>query len=165
MRHLLLTQETENLIWLAQRDGRFFLDLDGSETEIALTPLGGARYRLTAGGVEKLVHVLVDGDHVHIHLDGEIHEVIYRDPVIRYAEEAGGSAEDMVKAPMPGTVISTPVEAGQAVEAGDVLIVIESMKLETALKAGRAGVVEAVHVAVGRTFDRDAVLVTLVPEG
>jgi 3-methylcrotonyl-CoA carboxylase alpha subunit len=42
--------------------------------------------------------------------------------------------------------------------------VIESMKLETAIKAPRDGLVATVHVAVGKTFDRAAPLVTLAPE-
>ena len=47
---------------------------------------------------------------------------------------------------------------------GDTLLVIESMKLETAIKAPRDGMVETVHVADGRTFERSAPLVTLAPE-
>jgi biotin carboxyl carrier protein len=56
------------------------------------------------------------------------------------------------------------VSAGTAVRRGDVLIVLESMKLETSLKAPRDGVVASAPLAPGATFDRGAVLVTLAPQ-
>jgi biotin carboxyl carrier protein len=62
---------------------------------------------------------------------------------------------------MPGSVVDTPVGERDAVAAGDVLIVIESMKLETSLRATQDGLVEQVHFQPGETFERDAVLVTL----
>lgn len=163
MRHLFLIDENDHTLWLARTAGGYQLDIDGARTPCALSGEGRSRV-LTCGGTQTPVFIAVDGERVYVQLDGEAHEIVYRDPVVRYAEEAGGSAEDVMKAPMPGTVIATPVQAGQEVKVGDVLIVIESMKLETALKAGRDGVVDQVHVAVGRTFDRDAVLVTLVPQ-
>jgi acetyl/propionyl-CoA carboxylase alpha subunit len=163
MRHLFLIDEQDHTLWLARAGNGYQLDIDGQRTPCALAG-EGHRQILTCGATDTPVFVAVEGERVYVQLDGEAHEILYRDPVVRYAEEAGGSAEDIMKAPMPGTVIATPVSAGQEVKVGDVLIVIESMKLETALKAGRDGVVDQVHVAVGRTFDRDAVLVTLVPQ-
>ena len=105
-----------------------------------------------------------DGDLVHIHLDGETYTVRYTDPVKRHAGSGSGSADDVAEAPMPGTVVSVSAAPGQSVARGDTLLVIESMKLETAIKAWRDGVVAAVHVAAGQTFDRGAPLVALEPE-
>ena len=65
---------------------------------------------------------------------------------------------------MPGTVIAVHVTEGQAVARGDTLVVIESMKLETAIKALRDGTIATVHVATGQAFDRGMPLVTLAPE-
>ena len=53
---------------------------------------------------------------------------------------------------------------GERVTAGTVVAVIESMKLETAIRAAQDGVVEKVHVRAGESFDRDAALVTLSRE-
>ena len=90
--------------------------------------------------------------------------VRYVDPVQRYGSHAGGGADDIAEAPMPGVVIAVHVKEGQAVSAGDTLMVIESMKLETAIKAWRNGTVAAVHVGVGQTFQRGAPLLALAPE-
>jgi biotin carboxyl carrier protein len=55
------------------------------------------------------------------------------------------------------------VKEGQSVTAGETLMVIESMKLETAIKAWRDGAVAAVHVGVGQTFQRGTPLLALAP--
>lgn len=71
---------------------------------------------------------------------------------------AGGGT---VRAPMPGLVVRIEVEAGQRVEAGAGLVVVEAMKMENELRAQRAGVVAAVHVTVGQAVEKGAPLVTV----
>ncbi len=119
---------------------------------------------LTLDGVRHEAVVAVDGDVVHIHLDGSAWTVRYHDPVERHGHHHGASADDVAQAPMPGTVIAVHVTEGHAVARGDTLVVIESMKLETAIKAWRDGTIETVHVAAGQAFDRGAALVTLAAE-
>ena len=58
-----------------------------------------------------------------------------------------------VSAPMPGVVASVAVSAGRPVVAGDLLVTIEAMKMETALHAERDGTVAALHVAPGQSVD------------
>ena len=105
--------------------------------------------------------VAVDGDAVHVWLDGETQTFRYHEPVAYYGSHADSHADDTILAPMPGTVVAVVVRDGQTVVRGDTLLVIESMKLETSIKASRDGQVEAMHVAVGQSFDRSAPLVTL----
>lgn len=103
----------------------------------------------------------VDGDHVWVHLDGQAHLLVWQDAITHFEEEADDGADDVARAPMPGSVIQVAVAPGESVAAGETMMVIESMKLETAIRAPRDGVVAAVHLAIGQTFDRDAALVTL----
>jgi biotin carboxyl carrier protein len=74
---------------------------------------------------------------------------------------AAGSAEKLVKAPMPGRVVKVLVEAGQEVSAGQALLVVEAMKMENEVKAKGPGVVQTIHVATGATVEANAKLVTL----
>lgn len=74
---------------------------------------------------------------------------------------AAGSAEKLVKAPMPGRVVKVLVEAGQEVAAGQALLVVEAMKMENEVKAKGPGVVQTIHVATGATVEANAKLVTL----
>lgn len=68
--------------------------------------------------------------------------------------------DNHVAAPMPGVVSTLAVSAGQAIKAGDVLLSIEAMKMETALHAERDGVIAEVLVAAGDQIDAKDLLVT-----
>ncbi|GGE20935.1 pyruvate carboxylase [Aureimonas endophytica] len=78
---------------------------------------------------------------------------------VKAKAEPGNAAH--VGAPMPGVVSTLAVAPGQAVKAGDVLLSIEAMKMETALHAERDGTVEAVHVKTGDQIDAKDLLVVL----
>ena len=73
--------------------------------------------------------------------------------------EEGNAAH--VGAPMPGAIASVTVSAGQKVNAGDLLLTIEAMKMETGIHADRAAVVKAVHVSPGSQIDAKDLLVEL----
>jgi len=79
--------------------------------------------------------------------------------VQRPKAEAGNP--DHIGAPMPGVVASVGVKAGQPVKAGDLILTIEAMKMETGLHAERDAVVKAVHVQAGGQIDAKDLLVEL----
>jgi len=62
---------------------------------------------------------------------------------------------------MPGSISTVAVKAGQLVKAGDVLLTIEAMKMETALRAARDATIESVLVAPGMPVDAKDLLVVL----
>lgn len=62
---------------------------------------------------------------------------------------------------MPGLVVKVLAPAGSQVEVGQPVLIIEAMKMENEVKAGRAGVVTAVRVAVGDSVEADAVLMEI----
>ena len=74
---------------------------------------------------------------------------------------AGKAGSVVVKAPMPGNINKVNVKPGDAVKKGDVLIVLEAMKMENDVCAPEDGTVASVEVAKGATVETDAVLVTL----
>lgn len=76
------------------------------------------------------------------------------------APTAGGDGNG-VRAPLSGTVARVLVEEGQAIEAGDVLVVLEAMKMETEITAPEAGTVAAVLVAAGDAVSGGQALVEL----
>jgi biotin carboxyl carrier protein len=67
----------------------------------------------------------------------------------RRARGAGAAADGALEAPMPGTVLLVHVQDGDRVEAGDVLLVIESMKMELAITAPTAGTVHDLDLRPG----------------
>jgi pyruvate carboxylase len=66
-----------------------------------------------------------------------------------------------IGAPMPGVVASVSVQAGQKVSAGDLLLTIEAMKMETGIHAERNGVIGAVHVTPGAQIDAKDLLIEI----
>ena len=76
---------------------------------------------------------------------------------------ARGLAAAEVTAPMPGKVLKVLVRDGDLVEAGQPLVVIEAMKMETTLAAESAATVKHVRVEEGQTVDHGAVLIELSP--
>lgn len=70
-------------------------------------------------------------------------------------------ADKTISAPMPGLVLRIEVEVGQAVRAGDGLVVVEAMKMENELKAPADGVIASIAVEGGQTVDKGATLITL----
>ncbi|TAK71272.1 MAG: biotin/lipoyl-binding protein [Actinomycetota bacterium] len=74
---------------------------------------------------------------------------------------AGGASGDAVAAPMQGTIVKVAVSEGQAVEAGELLVILEAMKMEQPLNAHKAGVVSGLAAEVGATVTTGAVLLEL----
>ena len=77
------------------------------------------------------------------------------------AAPAGAQGGVKVNAPMPGKILGVKVSAGQAVKKGDVLIVLEAMKMENEIVAPQDGTVASVNVTVGEQVEAGAVLATL----
>lgn len=80
-------------------------------------------------------------------------------PAPAAAPAAAGSLQ--VKSPMPGTLVSYKVAAGQQVKAGQVLLILEAMKMENEIVAPRAGVVAALRSAPGSSVNTGDALVDL----
>ena len=74
---------------------------------------------------------------------------------------APAAGETAVKSPMPGNIFKVECSVGQTVNAGDVLIVLEAMKMEIEVSAPVAGTVKAVAASVGTAVNTDDLLVTI----
>jgi acetyl-CoA/propionyl-CoA carboxylase, biotin carboxylase, biotin carboxyl carrier protein len=80
-----------------------------------------------------------------------------------FAEPVAAGGDGSVSAPMPGTVLSVAVTEGQGVDAGDVLGILEAMKMELSLKAPLAGTVDVVGAAPGDQVALGATLFVVTP--
>lgn len=139
--------------------------------------IGAATHRVSLAAIDNghLFSLLVDGDSYELYarrdaatydllVGSEFHRVEVERGHRRVApkpKEAPGSL--VVRSPMTGIVIEVAVAPGQLVERGDVLLVLESMKMNNELRAERAGAVEHVSVVPGQRVERGAPLVELRP--
>jgi biotin carboxyl carrier protein len=149
-------------LWLAPTAAGYHLHVLGAWAgPVALVDEAAGRGRLTVAGTSEAIAFAVDGDVIHVHMRGQTHLLRYLDPLRALASVDEDDGHNLARAPMPGTVVALKVAPGEAVTAGAVLMVIESMKLETQIRASQDGIVERLHVKDGDSFDRDAILVTL----
>ena len=77
------------------------------------------------------------------------------------AAPAGAAGAVQIKSPMPGTVLSIKVTAGQAVKKGDPVVMIEAMKMETPIPAPQDGTIASINTQQGATVASGDVLVTM----
>lgn len=82
-------------------------------------------------------------------------------PAPTSAPSQSQAAGEAVKAPMPGTIVSVKVSQGKAVAKGQVLVVLEAMKMENEISSPRAGTVAQILVSQGSSVQTDATLLIL----
>ncbi|MGE4365916.1 acetyl/propionyl/methylcrotonyl-CoA carboxylase subunit alpha [Thermomonas sp.] len=97
---------------------------------------------------------------VQVH-DGQSRLSLRIDSGHRSGAADASSGDHRIRAPMPGRVVLVQAAAGQAVQAGEVVLVLEAMKMELALKAPRAGRLAEIRAAAGDFVEADAVLAVL----
>jgi propionyl-CoA carboxylase alpha chain len=140
--------------------------------------LAGAASLDGLGPIDLITHT---PDHVEMSLDGvEYGFEVARYGAVRHVDSAQGpvrletiprfpdaqvtEAPGSLHAPMPGRVTRVEVETGDGVEAGQVLLVMEAMKMEHTLRAPHAGTIVEVDCVPGDQVDSGAVLVVVEPE-
>jgi 3-methylcrotonyl-CoA carboxylase alpha subunit len=109
-------------------------------------------------GESKRVPLRTDTAHVLLHdADGQRYSFARAAAFAWESKDAAGG--NQVIAPMPGRIVLVKAKAGDTVEQGQELLVMEAMKMELALKAPRAGTIESVNATQGEFVEADAVLV------
>jgi propionyl-CoA carboxylase alpha chain len=129
-----------------RRDGAWTVAVDGVEHAVAVVEVQPDKVRLEIDGVTAAFSVHVDAGVWWVHGPGgavELHEVP------RFPEPATAALAGRAVAPMPGKVVALHVAEGDTVEVGQLLVVVEAMKMEHRLVATEAGTVVAVLVVVG----------------
>ena len=116
--------------------------------EPTITPLGNGAYRVDEGKRSRVAYAAGPPDARWVFLDGHVY-VIDAAPQGSVRRRARGHGEDALAAPMPATVVKIGVEPGQRVSKGDVLIVLEAMKMELPIKAPRDASVKAIGCRPG----------------
>jgi 3-methylcrotonyl-CoA carboxylase alpha subunit len=107
-------------------------------------PLGNGRYRVNG----RLAYAAHDRDRTWVFIDGRTYVI---ESEARDAADRVHVTDDQValSAPMPATVLAIKVAPGQEVAAGDLLVLLEAMKMEVPIKAPRSGRVKSVDCRVG----------------
>lgn len=163
---------------------KYFAEIEGVEYQIEILSdnrvvINGESYELNFQGLRQHLSysLLLEGKsfEINIYQDNGIWEVLLRgnqfsvqveDERERRMRMAAGQASKqegkiILQAPMPGLVIDIPVKEGQEVEKGNVLLILESMKMQNELTAPRAGRITRIQAKVNDHVDRKQALLVL----
>jgi biotin carboxyl carrier protein len=140
--------------------------VDGKRREVDFLALGPALYSIIMDTIQHEVVVEGAEDSVEVLLNGRLYTGTVLDERSQLMRSRRGgleadSGEVTIRAPMPGLIAAVLCSEGDAVEAGQTLVILESMKMQNELKAPRAGTVQRVSVAANQTVEQRKVLITL----
>jgi len=140
--------------------------IDGKLVDVDFVALSGQPvYSLIIDGKSHEAYIYEEDNQIQVQLRGfqyNANIIDEREKRLSDSSEGGiGSGEFILKAPMPGLVISVPVMEGDAVVKGQVLVILESMKMQNELKAPRDGVIIRIKVEQGHTVEQKQQLMML----
>ncbi|MGH7790472.1 MAG: biotin carboxylase N-terminal domain-containing protein, partial [Candidatus Binatia bacterium] len=152
--------ETIDVRYVAQSGDRFTVEAGGSESHVHLAGATAHSLALEIDGLRRAFTVATRGDQIFVHgpLGSAALSELPRFPSRWNEDMASGCL-----APMPGIVRQLLVAAGDKVEKGTVMLILEAMKMEHPLVANAPGTVTEVRVEVGQMVDPDAVMIVIEP--
>ena len=153
-RQLLVDDAPSDAVIRSQGGGRYLLEMESSVTRVILEPS-----TVVAGGIRRR-EVLVDGFRFVVDAESERIAAL-RERASQGRATSAHAGPLQVKAIIPGKVVAVSVEAGDAVTAGQQLLVVEAMKMQNELRAPRDGTIERVGVAVGVNIEIGDLLVVI----
>ncbi|CAD5253681.1 conserved hypothetical protein [Bosea sp. 62] len=150
---------TVHHVTILARRPHLVLSVDGRRHVVeSLDEAGDGSHRLTVDGEPVAFARAGSADGAIIRLNGRSFALRRLDAA---AEASGGGGANVVRAPMPGTVIVVHKRVGDSVQRGETIVTIESMKLQMKLDAPRDGEIAEIAAREGEGFDKDAVLARL----
>ncbi len=141
--------------------------VNGERHEVDFLGLDESLYSIIQNNRSQDLAIDENNGNYQVLVDGRLYEaqVLDQRTMLMMSRKGGlmlGSGE--VHAPMPGLVVDVPVAEGDTVEAGQTVIILESMKMQNELKAPIAGMIESIHAEAGKTVDKNDLLVVIKDE-
>jgi biotin carboxyl carrier protein len=143
------------------------VSVNGTTYEVDFESVSGQPvYSLIVDGKSHDAYVQESDDEWQVLLRGRLYPVKVEDEREKRLRAAAGggvaeTGEYHLKAPMPGLVVTINIEEGQEITKGQVLLILESMKMQNELKAPRDGVISRIKVKAGESVEQKQVLLSL----
>lgn len=144
------------------------LSVDGKVYEVDFESVSGQPvYSLIVDGKSHEAYVAQGDENWQVLLRGRLFPVTVEDEREKRLRSAAGggvaeAGEFHLKAPMPGLVVAIHVAEGQAVQKGQVLLILESMKMQNELKSPRDGTIGRLRVKAGETVEQKQTLLSVL---
>jgi biotin carboxyl carrier protein len=144
------------------------VSVNGKMYEVDFESVSGQPvYSLILDGKSHESYIARADDDWQVLLRGRLYPVTVEDEREKRLRAAAGggvaeSGEFILKAPMPGLVVAVPVNEGQEVKKGQVILILESMKMQNELKAPRDGTVQRIKVKAGESVEQKQTLLSVM---
>ncbi|MEI6289945.1 MAG: biotin/lipoyl-containing protein [Chloroflexota bacterium] len=143
------------------------ISINGKKLDVDFESVSGQPvYSLLIDGKSHEGYVYPDEKNWQVLIRGQLYEAIVEDEREKKLRTAAGGVSDdgefHMKAPMPGLIISIPVNEGDIVQKGQVLMILESMKMQNELKSPKDGTVHRIRVKAGETVEQKQNLLNVV---
>jgi biotin carboxyl carrier protein len=144
------------------------ISVNGKRYEVDFESVSGQPvYSLIVDGKSHESYVQQGDDNWQVLLRGRLYPVIVEDEREKRLRAAAGSGvaesgEFHLKAPMPGLVVTVLVTEGQEVKKGQVLLILESMKMQNELKSPRDGTIGRIRVKAGESVEQRQTLLSVI---
>jgi 3-methylcrotonyl-CoA carboxylase alpha subunit len=145
-----------------QADGTILVGVDDQRVRVGLVSQHGNLHTAVIDVRHEAVRLLQRGQDIFISSRGKTH-ALSAIPYLAYVSASAQTSAEL-RAPMTGSVLKVNVAAGDAVKAGDVVLVMESMKMELRIASEIDGVVASVRCKAGETVDRNSIVAIVEPD-
>ena len=158
----------ENKQFLVEIIDEKHIRVDGKVYEVDFESVSGQPvYSLIVDGKSHEAYAAQGDEYWQVLLHGRLFSILVEDEREKRLRSAAGggvaeTGEFQLKAPMPGLAVAILVVEGQPVKKGEVLLILESMKMQNELKSPRDGTVGRVRVKAGETVEQKQTLLSLL---
>lgn len=157
--------EKEEKFSIEDKDGLWFVKFDDGALEAEVVPITPNTFWIRTSDKSFVAYAAENGGKSYVSVAGRQYCISKPTPGARRKAGIGETlkTEEVVGAPMPGVIVKVSVCEGEVVKAGQVLVVVESMKMENNIRAGSEARVKRVHVKAGDSVNFGSPLVELEP--
>ena len=145
---------------MAVADG-YRVELGDEVVELTLSSILDAWIRFESGGILQGAAFAFDGDDLHLDLAGVSHGFFEFTPAL--ASPRGRDGNGRLTAPMAGRIVAVCARVGDDVVKGQILVILEAMKMEHEIKAPGDGMLGSVLVATGDQVEPEQILAMVIP--
>jgi len=142
-----------------EKEGLSLFSMDGEQKEIEFLRIEENIYSILVNNESITVGIFKEGKKLQVFYEGDLYEI--ESVSGRDASQAEGTQSLNVTAPMNSRVVKILKKQGERVEAGESVVVVEAMKMESELKASASGTIKEIRVKEGDAVEKDSILVAL----
>jgi biotin carboxyl carrier protein len=160
-------KRTAKIDMLSKDRSMYLFSVDGKEYEVDAVRVGQGIYSILYEGKSFYIQLIEGRNNKSYYANTKnlSYEAEIIDAESKYLKNKNKGALDLsentIVSPMPGKVVKIPVSQGEEVQAGQTVIIVSAMKMESEYKVGRDAVIKTIHVKEGDTVEGNQPMITI----